>query len=256
MNIMARTHRLGVLLAGLLVGLLLWHHSPRLSGQTPQRLSVAVGARAAMGYSRISFRPHQNTQWQMGFESGLSLRVSRHEYVALLLELNYLRTAYRTYEYTLRNYMTADSSRWQGGQQIKGANSWINMPLLMQLHYHYSFLTLQMAAGGVIDFMLTDYVALGSQLERQPIFHGSTHQRLGIGAAAGAAIGARTRVGTFLLEYRFLYRFTNVYHRARIPRATEPTSNLINHSVGLAYYFPLGASSQKGGNRKEERVNH
>lgn len=229
-----------------LLAFLLGIFNVNVFGQTPRSLTLAVGARGGAGFSKVSFLPYQDTRGGISYEAGLSLRLTRHDYVAMLVELNYLHTAYRTKEYTLRNYMIADADRWQGTQEIGGANDWIALPCLLQLYYHFPHLTLQAVGGGVVDYMLTDYVALEQKLEKQPMFQGVAHQRPGIGILGGAAIGVRSRVGTFLVEYRFYYRFTNLYHRERIPKAAEPASRLMNHFVGIAYYFTLGGNAQGG----------
>lgn len=213
--------------------------SSAVHAQGTDSLRIAVGGRGGAGVSNVHYQPYQETNHGLMYEGGLTLRMTRNQYVAFLLELNYLHTSHSTKEYAVREYVQTPYFTSNEEAFLQCHQDWVTLPLLMQVYYNFPWFTLQVVGGGVVDYLWNERLQYGSTpLGRQPLYW-STHHCLGLGMAAGAAVGLTTPVGVFLLEYRFTYRVIDVYARKRIPRVAEPVSRLLSHYVGLSYYYRL-----------------
>lgn len=205
--------------------------------QAQERMSdtmrYAVGLRAGYAFSNITFQPYQTREAGNGIEMALAFRMAKIPYLGIDFELVYSQTSYKTIEYTARSPKHPVAL----GESLYARDTWLQIPLLLNLSFDLSLLHIDLLGGGYADFLLTEHLGRNaSQLAEQKLYT-AIYNRLGVGMEGGGALGIKTSIGNFMLEYRTWYRLTNLYERERIPKRDEPRSNVRNQTIGIAYYY-------------------
>lgn len=208
-------------------------------GQVARPLSLSVGVRGGSGVTGMLTQPHLDIKGSPLYFGGVSLRLTQHRFVALVVEVNYVSSSYQADRYSLAEYLPQVwREAWSGKSWIAYDHQWIQLPMLLQLHYEWPWFTLQLTAGGGVDYLVSERVRWdGSEFRVRSSYLPATHRPLGVSFIGGGAVGWRSQVHTVLLEYRFQYRYTNLFREVRVPGGVEPASHPLLHQVGLAYYY-------------------
>lgn len=213
-----------------------------LRGQVFQvdTLRYAVGLRGGLGPSSITIMPYQPRSGQLGFEGGLMFQLAVQKHLGMRLELNYGQTGYKTVEDRLRK---GGEESWVN-RVISARQSWVNLPILLVLEYAFGPVVIRADGGGYFDYLLSERVGVAGGVRRQALSL-STHGRFGVGLCGGGSIGVNTPVGEFFIEYRSGYRQTDLYNRGRIPKVSEPRSNVHNQIIGVGYLYKFSKEQRK-----------
>ncbi len=192
----------------------------------------AVGIRGGVGSTSISFQPYQNRDGKIGFAGGITFNVSAHKFLGMQTGVNFLRTGYTTTEFTPRK---VGDPNWIG-KEIEAAQSFLAIPLLLQLQFAISIVTFRISGGGFFDYLLEEKMGFPGQIRKLELPMGA-YNRFGAGVCWGGAVGIDTRVGEFYVEFRADDHLTDLYNRDRIPKASEPSSHIHSQTIGVGYLY-------------------
>ena len=197
-------------------------------------LMLSFGLQGRALFSNVRYAPYQEHHTGAGGLVGANVRLTNSKYLAFLLECNYLKASHVTVEH---DYSPALQKEFLG-QTLKVSLQRIQLPIAAELAYPVGILRFSILAGIYGDCLLTEQKGLAGEQQALPI-RMSTHVQVGFGFTTGACIALNFAFGTLALDYRFDYRFSNIYRVPTIPAMPTPQQNILEHQVGLSYYYTL-----------------
>lgn len=197
-------------------------------------LMVSIGLQGRTLLSNARYAPYQEHHTGTGWLVGANVRLTNSNYLAFLLECNYLKSSHSTLEHENSPAVQKELT----GQPLKVTLQRIQLPMAAELAYPTRIVRFSILAGIYGDLLLIEHKGLARHQLPIPI-HMSTHTQVGFGLLAGAGIGLQFAFGTIALDYRFDYRFSNIYRVPTIPAKPTPRQNLMEHQIGLSYYYTL-----------------
>ena len=226
-----RVHRLFATLSAIL-------HATTIHAQVGQpRNDLAVGVSGGYLINRVSFTPTIKQQWKGGETFGLTIRYTCEKYFssicAIQAEVNYTNLGWReliensedTYSRDMRYVQVPIFARLGWGRERRGAQFFFQ-------------------AGPQISYFLSETEHFSDPWVGYPRPNNVTKQygmalqnKFEYGLAGGIGLEISTSVGHFLLDARYYYGLSDIYHNGK----KDPFGRSANGAISLklSYLFDL-----------------